>query len=202
MLKIKAVPAILRSTKLHRRPDGKPVPQKLRLLTAMALPKTSFTSAPRGLLQAGHFSLPCAIGAGGVSRQKREGDGATPAGRFRLLAGFFKPTAPRPSGPWPLQPIQISDGWCDDPDAPAYNRLTPLPSRYNCEQMWRNDGLYDLVVVLDYNIWPRRRRRGSAIFLHCARPGFAPTAGCIALRREDLRKLLPRLARNAVLVVR
>ncbi len=68
--------------------------------------------------------------------------------------------------------------------------------------MWRRDRLYDLVVVLDYNIYPRRKYRGSAIFLHCARPDFAPTEGCIALAFDDFRRLLPRLARNALLIIR
>ncbi len=177
-------------------------PGKLRHLGATLLPKTSLGAPPRGRLYAGGASFPCAIGAASLSHRKREGDLASPAGRFRLLGGFFKPTAARPAAPWPLRVIQETDGWCDDPQSPAYNRLLRLPSRYSCEKLWRKDGLYDLIIVLDYNIWPRRKGRGSAIFLHCARPDFAPTAGCIALRREDLRKLLPRLARKTVLVVR
>ena len=82
-----------------------------------------------------------------------------------------------------------------------YNRLIRLPSQARHETLWRDDSLYDLVIVLDYNLSPRRKGAGSAIFLHCARPGFPPTEGCIALRQEDLRKLLPRLARHAILIV-
>ena len=77
-----------------------------------------------------------------------------------------------------------------------------MPSCYSYEKLWRNDGLYDLVIVLDYNLWPQRKRGGSAIFLHCARADFAPTAGCIALRQDHLRKLLPRVSQNAVLTVK
>jgi L,D-peptidoglycan transpeptidase YkuD (ErfK/YbiS/YcfS/YnhG family) len=137
-----------------------------------------------------------------VKQRKKEGDRASPAGQFRLLGGFFRPTGRRPIAPWPLRPIRETDGWCDDPRSPAYNRLLPLPSSYSYEKLWRNDGLYDLVIVLDYNLWPQRKLGGSAIFLHCARPDFTPTAGCIALKQEDLRKLLPRLAENVVLAVR
>ncbi|MGP8191447.1 MAG: L,D-transpeptidase family protein [Methylovirgula sp.] len=181
---------------------SKRAPKSLQRLAAMVLPKSSFEAPPRGRLCAGFTSFPCAIGAASVSRRKSEGDLASPAGHFRLIGGFFRPTGARPTAPWPLRPIREADGWCDDPQSPAYNRPMRLPSRYNCEKLWRNDGLYDLVIVLDYNLWPRHKGKGSAIFLHCARPDFAPTGGCIALRPADLRRLLPRLSRGTVLIVR
>ncbi len=77
-----------------------------------------------------------------------------------------------------------------------------MPCRASHEKLWRADGLYDLVIILDYNIYPRRKNRGSATFLHCVRGDYAPTEGCVALRLDDLRRLLPRLARNAVLTIR
>ncbi len=134
---------------------------------------------------------------------KFEGDHATPAGTFRLLAGFFRADKIQHQ-PWPLPMRQAkkSDGWCDDPRLGAYNRCVSLPCRGSHEKIWRTDHLYDLVIVLDYNIHPCRKNRGSAIFLHCARPDFAPTEGCIALRLEDLRRLLPRLAKKTVLTIR
>jgi L,D-peptidoglycan transpeptidase YkuD (ErfK/YbiS/YcfS/YnhG family) len=98
--------------------------------------------------------------------------------------------------------MRPSDGWCDDPESACYNRAVCLPFGAAHERLWRPDRLYDLVVVLAYNIHPRRKGRGSAIFLHCARPDFAPTEGCIALAFEDLRRLLPRLSRNTVLIIR
>lgn len=201
MFEIKARPLTPKFARAFHPVAGKQAPAKLRRLTATALPKLSRAAPPRGLLRAGATSFPCAIGAGAIRRHKQEGDGASPAGRFRLLDGFFKPTRPRPGAAWPMRPIRPTDGWCDDPKAPTYNRPLRLPSRYSHEQLWRNDDLYDLVIILDYNIWPRRKRSGSAIFLHCARPDFAPTAGCIALQPGDLRKLLPRLSKKAVLVV-
>ncbi len=102
----------------------------------------------------------------------------------------------------PLRQITKTLGWCEDPASGAYNRLIRLPNRAGHETLWREDGLYDVVIVLDYNICPRVKYRGSAIFLHCARDGLSPTVGCVALRQSDLRKLLPRLARNARLIVR
>ncbi|MFZ1959722.1 MAG: L,D-transpeptidase family protein [Methylovirgula sp.] len=189
---------VTRST--PRRPKSAPV--KLRRLVVTLRPKIA-SQTPRGRLHAGATIFPCAIGAASISHHKREGDNATPVGHFRLLEGFFKPgIGRRPATLVSLRPIERTLGWCEDPNAPAYNRLIHLPSRAGHETMWRDDGLYDLVIVLDYNIQPRRRNFGSAIFLHCARPDFAPTAGCIALRGADLRKLLPRLARDAKLIVR
>jgi L,D-peptidoglycan transpeptidase YkuD (ErfK/YbiS/YcfS/YnhG family) len=174
-------------------------PRKLRRATVRVLPKLTPGAPPRGRFFAGATSFPCAIGAGSVTRRKAEGDGASPAGRFQLLGGFFRPSGSRPVAPWPLRPLRKADGWCDDPRSPAYNRPVPLPYPYSCERLWRNDGVYDLVLVLDYNLWPRRRARGSAIFLHCARADHAPTAGCIALRPNDLRKVLPRLSARTMI---
>jgi len=184
----------------------KPTPRKiapasLSRLTVTAQPRIA-PATPRGRLHAGPTILVCAIGAASISRQKREGDRATPAGHFRLIEGFFKPGIGRPRTLLPLRPIDKTLGWCEDPASPSYNRLIRLPSRAGHESMWRDDGLYDFVIVLDYNMRPRRKYRGSAIFLHCARPDFWPTAGCVALRAADLRKLLPRLGRKVVLVVR
>jgi L,D-peptidoglycan transpeptidase YkuD (ErfK/YbiS/YcfS/YnhG family) len=102
----------------------------------------------------------------------------------------------------PIRPVRPSDGWCDDPSSAAYNRQVTLPIRAGHEKLWRADRLYDLVIVLDYNIHPRRKNLGSAIFLHCARPDFAPTEGCVALRPDDLRRLLPRLSKKVVLGIR
>lgn len=156
-----------------------------------------------GRLLAGPFALPCAIGQGGISHNKREGDHATPAGAFRLLCGCFRPDrGARPSWRLPSRALKPADGWCDDPENACYNRRVALPFRARHEKLWREDHLYDLVIVLDYNLWPRRKYRGSAIFLHCASPDFAATGGCIALSPSDLGRLLPRLAHDAVLTVR
>ncbi|MDR3462828.1 MAG: L,D-transpeptidase family protein [Beijerinckiaceae bacterium] len=158
----------------------------------------------RGHLQAGSITLPCAVGKSGVSHRKREGDKATPAGSFRLLHGYYRrDRGPRPQSAVPLVALRPDLGWCDDPASALYNRPVTLPLRQSHEEMWRQDGLYDLVLVLDYNLDPRRRGKGSAIFLHCARTGGAPwdlkpTLGCVALPQPVLRRLLPRLARGTI----
>ncbi|SCC81554.1 L,D-transpeptidase family protein [Saliniramus fredricksonii] len=157
-----------------------------------------------GWLTAGGRVLPCAIGKGGMTRRKREGDGATPIGDFPLLALFFRPDRrpPRPHTGLPARAIRPHDGWCDDPGDPRYNQLICLPSRAGHERMWREDGLYDLVVDIGWNRMPRPLRgRGSAIFMHAARPGFPPTEGCVALALPALRRLLARIGPRTRLVI-
>ncbi|PNG26967.1 L,D-transpeptidase catalytic domain protein [Methylocella silvestris] len=158
---------------------------------------------PAGRLQAADLSLPCAIGSAGVRHDKREGDHASPAGSWRLLYGFFRADRHAPRAPLlPMRAARRQDGWCDDPASALYNRRVATPFASSFETLWRDDRLYDIVIVLDYNIHPRRKGRGSAIFLHCARDGFAPTEGCIALRPQDFRRLLPRLSSQTILTIR
>jgi L,D-peptidoglycan transpeptidase YkuD (ErfK/YbiS/YcfS/YnhG family) len=186
-----------------RKGRGKPkVETRLRRIVATALPRFTPDAPARGRLHAGQTVFTCALGATAISTRKREGDHASPAGHFRLIEGFFKPLiGRRPRTALPIFAISRELGWCDDPLSGNYNRLIRLPAQAHHETLWREDSLYDLVIVLDYNLCPRRKGAGSAIFLHCARPGFTPTEGCVALRQEDLRKLLPRLARHAILIV-
>ncbi|WP_374308643.1 L,D-transpeptidase [Methylocella sp.] len=186
-----------------KRKFGAPsAPAALSRLVATTAARPSPGAPPRGLLRAGALTLPCALGAGGVRRAKREGDGASPAGSWRLLSGYFRADRlARVPTPLPMRATGARDGWCDDPSSALYNRPVSLPFAGSREEMRRDDGLYDLVVALDYNMAPRRKGRGSAIFLHCAREGFSPTRGCVALRREDLRRLLPRLSPRTTLVI-
>ncbi|GAB6841310.1 L,D-peptidoglycan transpeptidase YkuD (ErfK/YbiS/YcfS/YnhG family) [Methylorubrum rhodinum] len=148
-----------------------------------------------GRLVAGAGVIPCALGRSGLRAVKREGDGASPRGVFRLRGGFFRPDRfpVRPATPLPLRAIRPDDGWCDAAGDRRYNRPIRLPSPTSAEAMWRDDGLYDLVLDLDHNRGPIRPGAGSAIFMHIARAGFRPTEGCVALRPADLRRLLRRL---------
>lgn len=133
----------------------------------------------------------CALGRGGVRAQKQEGDGATPAGRFPLRRLWFRADRlPAPQTGLMLRSITAQDGWCDDPSHPQYNCPVTLPFAASHETLAREDALYDLVVELGYNDDPPLPGRGSAIFLHVARPEYAPTEGCIALEKQDLLRLL------------
>jgi len=136
-------------------------------------------------------SLRCAVGRGGISAAKREGDGATPAGRLPMRFLLFRPDRlGPPSTGLPLRPIGRDDGWCDTATDQAYNSLIKLPYPARAENLWRTDDLYDLVVPLGYNDLPVIAGMGSAIFLHLATPDFAPTAGCVALGKPDLLAVL------------
>lgn len=133
----------------------------------------------------------CALGRTGLVVDKREGDGATPAGVFPLRRVLYRPDrVAAPETGLPVRPITADDGWCDDPGDPAYNRLVRLPYPGRHERLWRDDGLYDLVAVIGHNDDPVVPGRGSAIFLHVAKPDHAPTEGCVALALDDLRRLL------------
>lgn len=143
-----------------------------------------------------------ALGRAGIGPDKREGDGRTPAGRWRILRVLYRPDAgPRPATRLPSRPIARDDGWCDAPRHRLYNRWVKLPFPASHERLWRDDALYDLVLVLDHNTRPRVAGRGSAVFVHLARPGFAATEGCVALRRADMRRLLARLRPGAEIVI-
>ena len=171
-------------------------PRKTKKNPALARVSRDITvfSSPRephrGLLRCGSLTLRCALGRAGVTHLKREGDGATPAGRHRLLYLLVRPDGRRPNAGVPLKTLRRNDGWCEDHRHGRYNCPIRLPSPAGHETMWRDDRLYDIVGLLDWNFRPRVRGRGSAIFLHLCRPGYRPTAGCIALERGDLTRLL------------
>jgi L,D-peptidoglycan transpeptidase YkuD (ErfK/YbiS/YcfS/YnhG family) len=149
----------------------------------------------RGMLQLGGLTFPCALGRGGISRTKREGDGATPAGSFELLHVYYRPDrGMRPRTALPVSPLPRGAGWCDDAGHARYNRLVALPFSASHETLWRDDALYDIVVVLDCNLFPAEKGKGSAIFFHLARPGYTPTEGCVALARRDMESVLARCA--------
>ncbi len=157
----------------------------------------------RGFIRAGVLYAPCALGRAGISSRKHEGDGVTPAGTFNLRAVLYRPDRlPRPRTHLPVTPLDPGAGWCDDPADRAYNRPVRLPFPASHENLWRDDRLYDVIVVIDYNLSPTVRGAGSAIFLHIATEDFAPTAGCIAVSPQTMRHLLPQLGRDTVVVIK
>lgn len=146
---------------------------------------------PEGWARWGVGRFRCAVGKNGVRTAKREGDGATPAGAFVMRRLLYRPDRDAaPATRLPSAPITIDDGWCDDPADAAYNRPVKVPYRARTERLWRDDRLYDLLVVLGYNDDPVVTGAGSAIFLHVAAADYAPTEGCVALAREDLHRVL------------
>ncbi|MFK5980625.1 MAG: L,D-transpeptidase family protein [Rhizobiaceae bacterium] len=156
----------------------------------------------KGIFIAGNQSFDCLLGRGGIGVNKIEGDGKTPAGCFSLLYGFFrKDRILSPTNRLAMRGIEPSDGWCDAPEHPNYNEMITRPLNASHETMNRADHLYDICLVMDYNIFPRARYRGSAVFFHLASPEGKATEGCIALPLSVMQKLLPRLARYVVIKV-
>jgi L,D-peptidoglycan transpeptidase YkuD (ErfK/YbiS/YcfS/YnhG family) len=153
-------------------------------------------------VQLAHSVRQAAIGRGSIRPLKREGDGGTPLGRFPIrLALYRADRASRPRVPLPVHAIRDTDGWCDDPCDRNYNRLITLPSRRSVEGLKREDNLYDLVLVLGFNDRPRIKGKGSAIFVHLARPGHTPTEGCIAFSYRDLLAVLAEIRRGTAFLV-
>lgn len=166
---------------------------------------THFIAFAEGRLEGGGLSLRCALGKGGVlpASEKLEGDGASPAGVWPVRRVWYRPDrGPEPETGIPAIALRPSDGWCDAPGDARYNQWVPLPYPARHERLWREDGLYDLIVELGYNDDPPVTGKGSAIFLHVARPGYLPTEGCVALAEGDLRAVLKRLQGGSVIEIR
>ena len=156
----------------------------------------------RGILRAGNFAFPVALGRSGILANKREGDGGTPRGRFRLKQLWWRQDRiSRPRTALPTRAIRPDDAWSEDPSDRRYNRPVRRQPGETGDRLMRDDDLYDLIIELDHNDRPRIAGRGSAVFIHVARDGFKPTAGCIAFRRNDLLRLLERLGPRTQIVI-
>jgi len=132
-----------------------------------------------------------ALGRNGATHSKTEGDGATPYGKFPLRWVYYRPdrVAP-PRTRLPVRALTPDDGWCDAPHDSFYNRPIKLPHSASAETLWRDDHLYDVIVVIGHNDSPVVPGKGSAIFMHLAKDGYAPTEGCVALSQEDMKEFL------------
>lgn len=178
----------------------KPPPNRLkpRTIAVRAAPGNRL----KAMVRFGPLCFPAALGRGGITVFKREGDGATPRAAMAVVGGFRRSglLAPDRAGVF-LRRVGERDGWCDAPAHAAYNRPVRLPFSASHETLTRDDVLYDFGFVLDWNISSRRRGAGSAIFLHVARPGLPPTQGCVALKRRDMLRLMPFIKRGTIIRV-
>jgi L,D-peptidoglycan transpeptidase YkuD (ErfK/YbiS/YcfS/YnhG family) len=173
----------------------------------ISLPRIDIRSGPgdrrRGWIAAGALRIAVALGRGGIKADKREGDGATPAGSVRPVRLWWrKDRSPRPPTRLPASPIDPADGWCEDPADRRYNRPIRLAPGAAGDRLARNDALYDFIIEIDHNTRPRIAGRGSAVFLHLGRPGLAPTAGCVAMPRGRMRQLLKNLGPRTEIDIR
>jgi L,D-peptidoglycan transpeptidase YkuD (ErfK/YbiS/YcfS/YnhG family) len=182
-----------------RREDSKLMPQApVKTLRVRA----GSGSRTRGLLTVGPQTWPVALGRGGILADKREGDGATPRGRFRLVRLWWNPErGPRPATRLPVRRIAPDDAWCEDPADRRYNRPIKVAPNGAGDRLRRADHLYDLIVEIDHNTRPRIARRGSAVFIHLARPGLGPTAGCVTMPKSRLYRLLSQVGPATRIVI-
>src|SRR5215831_3183201 len=156
----------------------------------------------RGVLITGRLAIPVVLGRSGIRANKREGDGATPRGRFRLRRLWWRADrSPRPLTLLPTVRIDRRVAWCEDPGDRRYNRPFRRSANEPGDRLWRDDRLYDLIIEIDHNTRPRVAGRGSAVFLHLARENFAPTAGCVAMTKPAMVQLLRRLGPRTRLVI-
>ncbi|CAK0752221.1 YkuD domain-containing protein [Azospirillaceae bacterium] len=157
---------------------------------------------PNGLLSWPGGQMQCALGRGGVRREKKEGDGVTPCGVLPMRRLFYRPDRmPPPVTELPTTALSPDDGWCDAPSDIRYNQYVRLPYAASHENLWREDSLYDLIVVLGWNDFPVIPGQGSAIFFHLAHKDYAATAGCVALCKEDMLNLLPGCSERSRIIV-
>jgi L,D-peptidoglycan transpeptidase YkuD (ErfK/YbiS/YcfS/YnhG family) len=156
----------------------------------------------QGWLTLGSLPIPVALGRSGIRANKREGDGGTPRGAFRPVRLWWRPDrSPRPVTLLPVRPIRPSLAWCEDPTDRRYNRPVERPAGKSGDRLWRDDALYDYIIEIDHNIRPLVRGRGSAVFIHVARAGLRPTAGCVALEPGRLRQFIGHLGRRTRIVI-
>ena len=150
-----------------------------------------------GYLKYKDLKFKCALGKAGIGKKKREGDNITPTGTFKIVKIYYRSDRVKKIAS-KFRQIEITKnmGWCDDPNSKNYNQLINLPSRYGHEKLFKKNNIYDIIVVLDYNMKPVVKNKGSAIFIHVAKKKYQPTQGCIALKKNNLLKLLSKISKN------
>ena len=150
-----------------------------------------------GYLKYKNFKFKCALGKSGIGRKRKEGDNITPKGAFSVIKIYYRRDRIKKLSS-KFKPIKITKkmGWCDDPKSKKYNQLIKLPTKYSHEVLYRKENIYDLILVLNYNMKPIIKNKGSAIFIHVAKKNYKKTAGCIALKKVDLINLVKEIKRN------
>jgi L,D-peptidoglycan transpeptidase YkuD (ErfK/YbiS/YcfS/YnhG family) len=150
-----------------------------------------------GYLKYKDFRFRCALGKAGIGNKKKEGDNITPKGLYKIVKIYYrKDRIKKVSSKLKLIKITKNIGWCDDPNSEKYNQLINLPTKYNYEKFYRKDNVYDLILVLNYNMSPVIKKKGSAIFIHIAKRNYQSTQGCIALKKNNLMKLISKINKN------
>ncbi len=148
------------------------------------------------------YKAKCAIGKRGITSKKVEGDKCTPRGRFKFKYIFFRRERVKDiDSKLKVIPIKKNFGWCNDIRSKSYNKFVKLPFSYSAEKLFLKESIYDIIVVIDYNQKPIRKKRGSAIFIHVAKKDYSPTLGCVALSKKDLKLLISIINKNTFLKI-
>jgi L,D-peptidoglycan transpeptidase YkuD (ErfK/YbiS/YcfS/YnhG family) len=150
-----------------------------------------------GYLQYKNLKFRCALGKAGIKKKEKEGDNVTPKGIFKITSMYYRPDKIK-NIITAVKKIKIKKniGWCDDPNSHFYNQQISLPNKFGHEKLYRNDSLYDLILVLNYNTNPIIKNKGSAIFIHVAKKNYKRTKGCIALKKKHLIELISKIKKN------
>ena len=150
-----------------------------------------------GYLKYKNLKFRCALGKAGIKKKEKEGDNVTPKGIFKIIKMYYRPDKIK-NIKTNIKKIKIKKniGWCDDPSSRFYNQQINLPSKFSYEKLYRNDNLYDLILVLNYNTNPIIENKGSAIFVHIAKKSYTKTKGCIALKKKHLIELISIIKKN------
>ena len=155
-----------------------------------------------GYLKYKDFKFKCALGKAGIGNKKSEGDNITPKGDFRIIKIYYrKDRLKKLPSKFTLIQITKNIGWCDDPKSRKYNKPIKLPTKYGHEILYRRDNIYDLILVLNYNMKPTIKNKGSAIFIHITKKNYKKTAGCIALKKSDLVLLIKEINKNTKVII-
>ena len=155
-----------------------------------------------GQLKYKDLKFKCALGKAGVGKKRAEGDNITPKGTYKIIQIYYrKDRIIKISSKFKLIKINKNMGWCNDPRSKKYNQLIKLPSKYTYERLFRKDNLYDLILVLNYNINPIIKNKGSAIFIHIAKKKYKKTAGCVALKKSNLLKLIKVVKKKTKVII-
>ena len=155
-----------------------------------------------GYLKYKNLKFRCALGKAGISKKSVEGDHITPKGTYKVIRIYYrKDRIKKISSKFKLIEIKRNMGWCDDPKSKKYNQLIKLPNKYNHERLYRKDNVYDLILVLNYNMIPIVKNKGSAIFIHIAKKNYEKTAGCIALKKVHLVKLIEKINKKTKIII-
>ena len=148
------------------------------------------------------YKIKCAIGKRGITSRKTEGDKKTPKGIFGFKSILYrKDRITKIKSPFKKIIIKKNMGWCDDINSEHYNKMIRFPFNASAEKLWLKENIYDVIIIIDYNLKPVVKNRGSAIFLHIAKRNYAPTEGCVAIRKKDMIVLTNKISKTTKIII-